>query len=255
MNQSPERQSSQLRAFSSLALLEGSLPTPAENLACDEALLDTAESGAGPAVLRFWESDKHFVVLGYAGRVAQEVNLVECETARIPVLRRCSGGGTVLQGPGSLNYSIILPIEETGPTGSITRANQFVMECNRAALASLLKQEVRVEGHTDLAIGGLKFSGNAQRRRRRWLLFHGTILCGLDLRLVERLLPPPPRQPEYRQQRRHSEFLTQLSVERQQIKAALRDAWMAQPQPIEPPWNAIQSLVSEKYSKPEWDLR
>ena len=238
-----------------LAFLNATLPTPTENLACDEALLDAAEAGGGPAVLRFWESEKYFVVLGYAGRVAQEAEVAACEHAGVPIMRRCSGGGTVLQGPGSLNYSLILPIEESGPTGSITGANRFVMERNRAAMASLLMKEVRIEGHTDLAIGGLKFSGNAQRRRRRWLLFHGTFLIGLDLTLVERLLLPPPRQPDYRQHRLHSEFLTQLPLNRDAIEVAFRAAWNAESQSFEPPRERIESLVTEKYSRTEWNLR
>ena len=53
------------------------LPTPQENLACDEALLDGCEAG-GPEVLRFWEPRKHFVVVGYSNRVEREVNVAAC---------------------------------------------------------------------------------------------------------------------------------------------------------------------------------
>ena len=58
-----------------MKVLDLTLPTPAENLACDEALLDAAESGAGGEALRFWESPVHFVVVGYANKVATEVNV------------------------------------------------------------------------------------------------------------------------------------------------------------------------------------
>ena len=82
------------------------LPTPEENLACDEVLLDICEAGRLEGVLRFWEPAQHFVVLGYANRAAREANLEFCRSAGIRVLRRCSGGGAVLQGPGCLNYSL-----------------------------------------------------------------------------------------------------------------------------------------------------
>jgi lipoate-protein ligase A len=237
------------------ALLDATLPTPAENLACDEALLDEAEAGGGPGVLRFWEPEIHFVVLGYAGRAATEVNIAACQAADVPILRRCSGGGTVLQGPGCLNYSLVLPIEEAGSSGSITGANRFVMERNRVALAALLGAEVRIEGHTDLALAGRKFSGNAQRRRKRWLLFHGTFLVGLDLPLVEKFLQPPSRQPDYRRQRSHSEFLTQLPLAREKVKNALCAAWDARAAPAVLPWVRIGGLVAERYSRREWNLR
>src|SRR5947209_8847007 len=121
-----------------MTLLDLTLPTPAENLACDEALLDAAESGSGGEVLRFWESPEYFVVVGYANKVATEVNVAACEARGIPILRRCSGGGTVVQGPGCLNYALVLRITDDGPTHSISTANQFIMERNRAAIQSAI---------------------------------------------------------------------------------------------------------------------
>src|ERR1039458_3609667 len=95
--------------------LDLTIPSPAENLACDEALLDWCESGTGAECLRFWESPEPFVVVGYANKVETEVNVAACEARKIPILRRCSGGGTVAQGPGCLNYALILPITKDGP--------------------------------------------------------------------------------------------------------------------------------------------
>src|SRR5689334_9674348 len=99
-----------------MKVLDLTLPSPPENLACDEALLGLAESGAGEEVLRFWESTEYFVVVGYANKVAVEVNVAACEVGGIPILRRCSGGGTVVQGPGCLNYALVLRISGDGPT-------------------------------------------------------------------------------------------------------------------------------------------
>jgi lipoate-protein ligase A len=110
--------------------------TPAENLACDEALLDLCERD-GLEVLRFWESREPFVVVGYGNRVESEVNVEECKRRGVPILRRCSGGGTVVQGPGCLNYNLALRIPDEGPLTSVTGTNEFVMERNRAALEKL----------------------------------------------------------------------------------------------------------------------
>src|SRR5436853_3254836 len=123
--------------------LDLTLPAPAENLACDEALLDFSEENGGEGVLRFWEPQRYFVVVGYANHVVKEVNVASCDAAEIPILRRCSGGGTVLQGPGCLNYSLIAQIDQNGPLHSITSANRFIMERNREAIASLLSRSSR----------------------------------------------------------------------------------------------------------------
>lgn len=233
-----------------------SLLTPAENLACDEALLDEAAASGGNGLLRFWESPVHFIALGYANKVKEEVDGEACRQAGVPILRRCSGGGTVLQGPGCFNYALILPADETGPLASITGANRFIMERHRDALTTLLGRAVTVEGHTDLALAGRKFSGNAQRRKRTHLLFHGSFLLeDFDPGLIERFLRPPPRQPEYRRGRSHGEFVTRLDVARDAIQSALCRAWNSSLTDFPTPDAAIARLVETKYSRAEWNLR
>ena len=238
--------------------LDLTLATPEDNLACDEALLDWAEAHESPGLLRFWESDRRFVVLGYANRVADEVDVEACRAEDVPVLRRCSGGGTVLQGPGCVNYALILPMnrESAGALEGITGANRFIMERHRAALSGLLGQPVAIEGHTDLAIDGRKFSGNAQRRKRTHLLFHGSFLLGFDLDRIPRFLRAPSREPAYRQGRGHLDFLTSLNVGRAALQKSLKEAWDTRPaSEIKDLRAHIVQLVAEKYSRDNWNLK
>ncbi len=202
------------------------LPTPGENLAADEALLALAEN-EGVETLRIWESPLSFVVLGLSNHVSQEVEVSACVQRGIPILRRVSGGGTVVQGPGCLSYALTLRIPDTGPLATITGTNRGLMDTHRAALAELIQRPVSVQGHTDLETSGRKFSGNAQRRGRRALLFHGTILYAADLSLVDRLLRHPSREPDWRGRRAHGEFIGNIAVTREQLIAALREAWGA----------------------------
>ena len=76
------------------------------NIDFDEVLLSLAEKHSRGEYLRFWEPSKVFIVLGRIGRAEIDVNLTHVQEDHIPVLRRSSGGGTVLQGPGCLNYNI-----------------------------------------------------------------------------------------------------------------------------------------------------
>jgi len=229
--------------------------SPAENLACDEALLDHFEEAGGSGVLRFWESKDRFVVVGYANRVATEVNVEFCRQAGIPVLRRCSGGGTVLQGRGCLNYSLVLRIAESAPLQSIHSTNHFILERHRAALEALLDSTVEMKGHTDLTLRGLKFSGNAQRRKRECLLFHGAFLLDFDLALIERALPMPSKQPEYRVDRAHQDFLVNLRIPPARIKDALRAAWSATEEFNSLPSDRMDRLVRERYALAAWNWK
>jgi lipoate-protein ligase A len=235
--------------------LDLTLPTPAENLAGDEALLDACEEDGAAEVLRFWESPMPFVVVGYGNRVATEVREDACRAAGVPVRRRCSGGGTVLQGPGCLNYTLVLRIDDARPLASIPAANRFIMEQHRQAIQKLTPRVVRVEGCTDLTLDGLKVSGNAQRRKRTHLLFHGTFLLHFDLAHIERFLPLPTRQPDYRGGRSHGEFLANIGLEPSVVRDALRAAWRAGEPSDEVPFQRIAGLVKARYSREEWNLK
>ena len=237
-----------------LFLLDFTYPTPAENLAADEALLDLNETLHAAGALRFWESSVPFVVVGYGNRVDTEVNLSECQRQRVPVLRRCTGGGTVVQGPGCLNYALILPIDSAPDLAGITGTNRFIMDRHRAAFATLLEQPVQVAGHTDLALHGLKFSGNAQRRKKTHLLFHGTFLLpGANLENISRLLLHPSREPEYRNHRPHQEFVRPIPIDRDRLRRGLIETWDARSGWTEDPSRdralreRVISLVHDRY--------
>jgi lipoate-protein ligase A len=243
-----------------MQFLDLTLPTPAENLACDEVLLDLAEAGQGGEILRIWQPANHFLVLGYSNKAATEANLDGARRDGVPVLRRCTGGGAVLQGPGCLNYTLILKIPETGPLAYVSETNQFIMEKHRAALAPIVGQASRlsavaVQGHSDLTLDDLKFSGNAQRRRRRHLLFHGSILLNLDVDRIERLLPMPSREPDYRRHRPHKDFLINLELPAQQIATALRQSWQVDAPAPAVPLEKITALAHRQYSAPEWTFK
>jgi lipoate-protein ligase A len=210
----------------SLSLLDLTLPSPIENLALDEALLEEIEEHDSAAILRLWESDRHFVVLGRSSRLDEDVHVDECGQDGVPILRRASGGGTVLQGPGSLSYAIVLPIRLHDDLRDIRLTNRFILRRIADALARW-QPGVDVQGISDLAVMGRKISGSAQRRKRNALLFHGSILYRMDAGIISRYLKQPKRRPEYRADRPHREFLTTLDAPLEEMKQAIANAWQA----------------------------
>jgi lipoate-protein ligase A len=233
--------------------LDKTFSTPEENLASDEALLDLCEEGNTDELLRFWEPQQYFVVLGSSKRVKEEVNVKACEADGIPILRRHSGGGTVLQGPGCLNYSLILRINPEGPTRNVTEITHYVMQRHAEALTTLLGEKVEMRGSGDLTIAERKFSGNAQRRKLHALLFHGTFLLNFDLELIEKYLKIPPKQPEYRRRRSHLEFVRNIRLSSENIRERLRAEWLAKEELDVAPMKKIQELVQTKYSLRQWN--
>ena len=223
---------------------------PAALLAIDEALLQLCEE-SGTETLRLWESPDPFVVVGYSNDAELEVDLPACRAAGVPVLRRVSGGGTVVQGPGCLNYGVVLRIPPDGPLASITGTNRFVMTRLRDAVAKLVPGTITVEGHTDLAWNGRKFSGNAQKRGRHALLFHGTLLHDCDPTLIGRLLRHPSREPDWRAGRGHRAFVGNLPVARSALETAVRDCWETTETLESDAAGRVATLI-EKYQTAKW---
>jgi lipoate-protein ligase A len=83
---------------------------------------------------------------------------------------------------------------------------------------------VQRRGLSDLALGDRKISGNSQRRGRRALLHHGTILYNFDIDCIGRFLKEPDRQPSYRSGRRHSDFMANLSMPVERITERIAEA-------------------------------
>src|SRR5580698_6741719 len=111
-----------------MQLLDFTLPTPAENLALDEALLEQAEAGSEPSeVLRLWESPQMVVVVGRSSQVPVEVDLAACRTDGLSILRRTSGGLSIVAGPGCLMYSLVLSYENRPHLRSLDTAHRFVL--------------------------------------------------------------------------------------------------------------------------------
>ena len=128
------------------------LPTPAENVALDEALLDWAEEDPSDReVLRIWESPQPLVVAGRSSRIEQEINAAECEERHIPIVRRSSGGAAIVAGPGCLMYAVVLSYQARPELRDIGRAHCFVLDRLATAIGDC-GIEVARAGTSDLAL-------------------------------------------------------------------------------------------------------
>ena len=239
-------------------LLELSLASPEENLALDEALLLDSEKALAAGLnaaehewLRVWESSSHFVVLGVSGKLEQEVHVDRCRQLRVPILRRSSGGGTVVQGPGCLNFSLVLSLAHRPVLRNLRASYRYILE----QTASKLMPGAQFRGTSDLAIANLKFSGNAQKRTRHALLHHGTILYNFDIGFVERLLKMPTKQPEYRNQRSHEMFCKNLPLELDELTESILTAWKTTRPRARYSLPDTTELIREKYGNADWTER
>jgi lipoate-protein ligase A len=262
-----------------MLLLSKSLQTHAENLAMDEALVEVADRLSHnasseisiPEVLRLWEMPSKCVVLGRASKWQEEVNEEACSNDGVPVLRRVSGGASIVAGPGCLMYSVLISYQDRPTWRMLDVAHAQVMGRIRDGVQSALNAlhvpaHVNLEGTCDLTINSRKFSGNALRCKRNWMLYHGTIMTTMPIQWLSMYLKEPPRQPEYRRNRIHESFVTSLHSNANSISEAdfrmtleihLAKAWdVSQTLDEGPFWQMLlqesEALLESRYNNPTW---
>jgi len=236
-------------------LLNLTLPTAAENVALDDALLIDCETGDPWAErLRLWEPARPMVVLGRSSVAQREVELESCARDEVPVIRRISGGCTILAAPGCLMYALVLSYARRPQLRAIQAAHRYVLDAISSVLGRYAEGLARA-GTSDLVVSGRKVSGNSLRCQRTHLLYHGTLLYDMDLELVERYLRFPPRQPDYRAGRGHRAFLANLPATREKVTAAVVDAFDAQEPLSQWPSEIMPQLLESRYDRGAWNLQ
>ncbi|MEA3490126.1 MAG: lipoate--protein ligase family protein [Candidatus Omnitrophota bacterium] len=238
-----------------MKIVEYIAATPEENIAMDELLLKKAESGDEGETLRFWSSEKYFVAAGRACRVAEDCFLERCRVDDVRIIRRTSGGGTVLQGPGCLNYSAVLSYDRDERYRVVRDSYRRILKRVSEAFGSR-GHEVEFFPVSDLAFGGRKISGNAQARKRKYFLHHGTFLFDFDLGKISYYLKHPRREPDYRNRRLHERFLTNIPITFGELKELITgvfspsgDVW----RPGREDLRNLDELVREKFSDDNWN--
>jgi lipoate-protein ligase A len=197
---------------------------PEEHLGRDWALFQSVEAGTSDILYRYWRAIRPVVVVGWNSHVDDDVIRETCRADNVNVLRRFSGGGAVVLGPGCLNYAVALSFVSRPELTHVAGSHSFVLHRIAAALGT---SGLSLAGGTDLVFRGRKVSGSAQRRGRRALIHHGTLLYDFDPGLAARYLKEPARQPAYRAARRHAEFIGNLPLSAETILARLETAWRA----------------------------
>ena len=205
-----------------MLLKDISLSTPQENILYDDVLLYLAEQKKMDEVLRFWESPEYFIVLGRICKEHEDLCWPTIKEDRILVLRRSSGGGTVVQGPGCLNYTLVLS-KDKAAIADLRKSYAYILGKVVEAL-SLIGLKTTFLPISDIAMAETqkKISGNAQKRGKNFILHHGTILYNFDLPKIERYLKMPKDMPDYRQRRSHLDFVANVHASRKSIQDAFK---------------------------------
>lgn len=189
-------------------LIRSGYLTASDNMALDEALLESVSAGISEPVLRLYRWSPAAVTIGYAQPLSRAVNLAACRRSGIDVVRRCTGGRAVLHGD-EVTYSIIAPERGALFPADILGSYRRIADALLDALDDLGLQATLSAGrerHTaslryssacfitpssyELVYNGCKITGSAQKRNGLAFLQHGSIPVTLDPHLLSCALNP-----------------------------------------------------------------
>lgn len=145
------------------------------------------------------------IVMGISGKHVELINREKIEQMPIPIIRRFSGGGTVVIDQQTLFFTLI---------GNRSLLDfpcypKELMQWTEALYLPAFDQiPFRLCDH-DYVIDHKKFGGNAQYLSKERWLHHSSLLWDYTAQLMDYLLLPP-KMPNYRQKRSHEDFLCSL---------------------------------------------
>ncbi|OGL42724.1 MAG: hypothetical protein A2042_05125 [Candidatus Schekmanbacteria bacterium GWA2_38_11] len=173
------------------------------NMAIDEVLMMSCKNGLSKyPVMRFYQWKPSGLSLGYAQKYGEGFSINNCKALGIDVVRRITGGQTVLH-DGDLTYSVAVPEDylETPKTKNLYEMVSLGLKEGLKKLGikahSLNPDEAKNKDKAyncfcnissyEILINGKKLVGSAQRRTTGALLQHGAILVKVDYEKLSKI--------------------------------------------------------------------
>ena len=147
------------------------------------------------------------IVMGISGKPESLIDIERYQKHPIPVIRRFSGGGTVVVDENTLFISFIFSKKSL----DFGMSSQEVLRWSEEFYKPVFLPHPFVCQENDYTIAERKIGGNAHYfTKERWL-HHTTFLWDYNPQLMA-LLQFPEKRPEYRLLRSHEEFITRLQL-------------------------------------------
>lgn len=157
-----------------------------------------------------WVPDDKYLVLGRADKPEVSLKIDEVINDNIKVYKRPSGGGTVILTPNTLVLSVKVKV------GNKLNVHKYFNQFNDViinALSGLGVKNLYMKGISDISIGNKKILGSSIYKRKDTLFYHSVLNISESVDVISKYLKHPPKEPDYRKGRPHSDFVTSLHAE------------------------------------------
>jgi lipoate-protein ligase A len=177
-------------------------------MALDEALLRGRIRASGAPTVRFYGWRPATVSLGYAQPLGDTVDRARCRAMGVGLVRRPTGGSAILHEPPEreVTYSVVAREGDFAGADDVLETYRVLGQglavgLGRLGVAADLVPFARGRsdgspafcfrraGAYEIAVGGRKLVGSAQRRQRGSFLQHGSVLLGADPARIRAVFP------------------------------------------------------------------
>jgi lipoate---protein ligase len=214
-----------------------------EQLQLEEALLRIGEGSY--ALLN--TNSPPAIVLGISNRVPEAVCVSDVRLKDLPIIRRFSGGGSVVVDNATFFCTIILDQKEhpfpPNPQGMMIYVAKILEK-------AFLPFKMSIEAQ-DYILDDRKIGGNAQSFTKHRVLHHTSFLYSWQKEFMN-LLKMPLVQPEYRRKRKHEDFLGSLDAyffTKESFYNALQNVLINHFSPSICSYHQISSIVKKEHRR------
>ena len=159
---------------------------------------------------KIWRPDNVYLVLGRSNNPLTSLYIEKVNKDSHSIIKRPSGGETVLISTNTLVISVKITI------GNSVNTHEYFKIINDRiinALSLLGVKYLSTKGISDICIGERKILGSSIYREKENLFYQSVLNVCESSDLITKYIKHPPREPDYRKGRDHSEFVTSLHNE------------------------------------------
>jgi len=168
----------------------------------DSKLLDSRNSK-----FMIWQPEYPVIVAGQSNNPENYILLEKAKKEGIPVMKRPTGGETVVLTPRMLIISLVLK------SAKLPGSKDFFEQINNILISVLNESglsDVCYKGISDLAVDDKKILGSSIYRKPGMLFYHAVLNYEESPEYIASYLKHPAREPDYRKGRSHSDFVTTM---------------------------------------------
>src|SRR5690554_6318301 len=154
-----------------------------------------------------WIPEKSYIVLGASNKAESAVEESIVLTDSICVMKRRTGGQTVMLTPNNLIISAVITDE------SVMKPKDVFNNFNDIIISAIEKDHTvkfSTRGISDIAMGEKEIMGSSMYRGKGKLFYHAVLNFSEPATTFQKYLKHPSKEPDYRKGRMHDEFVTSL---------------------------------------------